>query len=232
MENNNIFASVNTGKSLPEKIADEIITLIANEKLQVGDKLPSEAELVRRLNVGRSSLREAIKFLVSRNIIEIRRGLGTYVSEKMGVIEDPLGFTFVKDKKKLLLDVLDVRYMIEPNIAAKAAEMATDEQVEEILKLCNEVEEMILCGENHIEKDIALHTLIAESSQNMVVSTLLPIINQSIYLFGNVTECALKNETISTHRGVVEGICERNPQKAKENMAKHIIYNKNLIEKL
>lgn len=227
-----MFESVNNGKLLPERIADEIIELIASTELKVGDKLPSEAELMKSLNVGRSSLREAIKILVSRNIVEIKRGVGTFVSEKKGVAPDPLGFVFIEDKKKLALDILEVRYLIEPNIAARAAKMATEEQIERMIELASEVEGMILRGINHIEKDIQLHTLIAEASQNLVVSKLLPIINCSIPLFMDVTKNALKNETIKTHQGIVEAIQARDEEAAYDWMKRHITYNKEIIEKL
>ncbi|WP_334294249.1 FadR/GntR family transcriptional regulator [Lachnospira eligens] len=70
-----------------------------NEHLQPGDKLPNEAHLAKELNIGRSSLREAMKLLASRNIVTIRQGSGTYVASSPGVVDDPLGFTFIPDKK-------------------------------------------------------------------------------------------------------------------------------------
>ena len=89
-------------KNLPQKISEDIISFILNEHLQPGDKLPNEAHLAKELNIGRSSLREAMKLLASRNIVTIRQGSGTYVATSPGVIDDPLGFTFISDKKKLL----------------------------------------------------------------------------------------------------------------------------------
>ena len=70
-----------------------------NEHLQPGGKLPNEAHLAKELNIGRSSLREAMKLLASRNIVTIRQGSGTYVASSPGVVDDPLGFTFIPDKK-------------------------------------------------------------------------------------------------------------------------------------
>lgn len=219
-------------KPLPEMIAEEIVEFIVDSELKPGDKLPSEAELTSSLGVGRSTLREAIRILISKNIVVIKRGLGTYISEKMGVTDDPLGFMFIDDKKKLLIDTLEIRLMIEPKIAEIAARMATEEEIKNMERLCKEVEELILSGMNHIEKDVELHTQIAKSSQNLVVFKLLPIINSSIPMFIDVTKSALKNETISTHREVVQAIKERDGKKAFEAMEKHILYNKELIESL
>ena len=64
-------------KSLPQKISEDIIELILEENLQPGDKLPNETILSERLNAGRSSVREAMKLLASRNIVTIRQGSGT-----------------------------------------------------------------------------------------------------------------------------------------------------------
>ena len=88
-------------KSLPQKISEDIITFILEEKLQPGDKLPNETVLSEHLNAGRSSIREAMKLLASRNIVTIRQGSGTYIASSPGVVQDPLGFTFIGDKQKL-----------------------------------------------------------------------------------------------------------------------------------
>ena len=65
---------------LPEQIADKIIQLILDEHLEQGDRLPKEAVLVERLGAGRSTVREAMKLLQSRNIVRIKQGSGTYVA--------------------------------------------------------------------------------------------------------------------------------------------------------
>ncbi|MFR5389127.1 MAG: FadR/GntR family transcriptional regulator [Eubacterium sp.] len=127
-------------RNLPQKISEDIISFILNEHLQPGDKLPNEAHLAKELNIGRSSLREAMKLLASRNIVTIRQGSGTYVASSPGVVDDPLGFTFIPDKKKLVQDLLEVRFLLEPAIAAMSATYADDNDIEKIVSLCDEVE--------------------------------------------------------------------------------------------
>ena len=105
---------------LPEQIADKIIQLILDEHLEQGDRLPKEAVLVERLGAGRSTVREAMKLLQSRNIVRIKQGSGTYVASNPGVADDPLGFTFIDDKQRLARDLLEVRFMIEPQMASMA----------------------------------------------------------------------------------------------------------------
>ena len=211
------------GKPLAEQVADYILNYIIDNSLEVGAKIPNEFELGKMINVSRTTIREAIKILVSRQILEIRRGAGTFVSERQGITDDPLGLTFVKDKTKLALDLVSVRLMLEPEIAMMAADHATPEQIEEMRLQCSQIEELIQSGRDHMEADIRLHTLIASCSGNSVVEKLVPVINSSIAVFVDVTNRALGQETIETHREIVNCIAERDAEGAKCAMYMHLI---------
>ena len=80
-------------QTLGEKTAQMLLEMIQKEGFGPGDKLPTEAELVESLGVGRNTVREALRILMSRNIVTIRQGSGTFISEKKGVVDDPLGFS-------------------------------------------------------------------------------------------------------------------------------------------
>ena len=173
-----------------------------------------------------------LKILVSRQILEIRRGAGTFVSERQGITDDPLGLTFVKDKTKLALDLVSVRLMLEPEIAMMAADHATPEQIGEMKLQCDQIEELIKSGRDHMEADIRLHTMIASCSGNSVVEKLIPVINSSIAVFVDVTNRALGQETIETHREIVNCIAERDAEGAKCAMYMHLIYNRRVFRQL
>ena len=209
------------GKPLAEQVADYILNYIIDNNLEVGAKIPNEFELGKMINVSRTTIREAIKILVSRQILEIRRGAGTFVSERQGITDDPLGLTFVKDKTKLALDLVSVRLMLEPEIAMMAADHATPEQIGEMKLQCD-----------HMEADIRLHTMIASCSGNSVVEKLIPVINSSIAVFVDVTNRALGQETIETHREIVNCIAERDAEGAKCAMYMHLIYNRRVFRQL
>ncbi len=217
-------------KSLGEVTSEKIIKLIVNNNLKIGDKLPNEYELADKLGVGRSTIREAIKALVSRNILEIKRGSGTFI--RCGVADDPLGLIFIKDKLKLAVDLLEIRFMIEPKIASLAAINATKEDIEEMSKLCNEVEKLILNGIPHMEKDIEFHTAIARSSKNLVTTNLVPIINKSISVLIDITNTQLKNETIETHKEILNAIKNKNANEAHDAMLLHLAYNRRNIKSI
>ena len=92
------------------------------------------------------------------------------------------GFT---DKYELALDLCNVRLMLEPEIAMLASENATDEEKAELKRLCDEVENLYLAGENHLQKDVEFHTYIARCSKNKVIEKLVPIIQSAVITFVN-----------------------------------------------
>lgn len=217
------------GKPLAEQVADYILKDIVERDLEVGAKLPNEFELAERIGVGRGTIREAVKILVSRNIVEIRRGAGTYVSDRQGIVEDPLGLTFIKDKKHLAMDLLNVRLLLEPEIARMAAENATEEQKEGLVRQCDKVEDIIYQGVNHMEEDVRLHEMIAACSGNQVMEKLVPVINSSIAIFVDVTNGRLRQETIETHREIVDAIVAGDGDGARCAMHMHLLYNRRAI---
>jgi DNA-binding FadR family transcriptional regulator len=220
-------------KPLVEIATDGIMDYISKHDFEARYKLPNEFELAKLLNVGRSTVREAVKALVSRNILEVRQGAGTFIAgERIGVSPDPLGFTFIKDKRKLIEDLMEVRMMIEPRIASLAAAAATPDDVSVMRRLHYEIEALINANADHTQKDIELHMKIAKSSGNIVVPNLLPVIQQAIALFVNATNRILRTETIETHRGIIDAIEIRNPVAASDAMTLHIMYNRMAIRKL
>ena len=143
--------------TLGEQAAKNIITYIQEENYQPGDKLPNEYEFSELLGVSRNTVREALRVLVSRNIVTIRQGAGTFVSEKKGVSDDPLGFTMVDDRVKLTKDLLQIRYIIEPSVAALAAQNATPEDLEKLKEILLEVEALTGQRMDFTEKDAEFH---------------------------------------------------------------------------
>lgn len=217
-------------KSLPQKLSEDIVSFILEKNLQPGDKLPNETVLCELLDAGRSSVREAMKLLASRNIVTIRQGSGTYIASTPGMVEDPLGFTFISNKKKLVHDLLEVRFLLEPSIASMAAANATETDIKKIITLCDEVEYLLKNNENHIQKDIEFHTAIALSSKNLVVPRLVPVINSSIPLFVEMTNNTLHEETIESHREITNAIAAHDPLRAQDAMYLHLVYNRKVIQ--
>ncbi len=218
--------------SLPEQVASQISQLIIDQHLVSGDKMPSELELVSKLHVGRGTIREAIKLMVSRNILVVRRGLGTFIADRTGQTEDPLGFAFYPDQNQLSLDLQEVRVQFEPWVARAAAQRATEENMKELKARCLLVEEDIMAGRDHLQHDVDFHVCIAQCTQNMVVPNLIPIISYSVGLFGKLTRNALLSETIIGHRAVADAICRRDGATAERMMRQHLEQNRVELEKV
>ena len=213
-------------KPLSSKLSEELLNYIRSENLKPGDRLPNESILAKKMGVGRSSIREAMKLLASRNIVTIRQGSGTYISQTPGMVDDPLGFSFIADKQKLAQDSLEVRFLLEPAIASLAAQNASEEDIALLRRLCQEVEDLVQLGPDPTQTDIEVPTASALSSKNVVVPRLIPVINSAIPLLIELTGNTLKQETIDTHRALTDAIAAHNAAAAHDAMYLHLVYNR------
>jgi DNA-binding FadR family transcriptional regulator len=243
-DSKSIFETIREDKasSLAEQVAERINQLIVERDLQPGMKLPNEFELGECLNVGRGTVREAVKLLVSRNILEIQRGKGTYVAQKTGQIEDPLGLAYLPSQVRLARELLEIRMQMEPWIAEQAARHATEPELERLDELRQQVEALIRKDENHLAVDKEFHTCIAECAHNRVLPKLIPIITYSVDLFGlfyqgsDETPAGSKEytqaKTIETHQKIVDAIRKHDPDYARKAMIEHLMGNRAQIEAL
>lgn len=221
-------------QNLVEKTTEQLVQFIQDNDIQSGERLPNESELSEKLAVSRSTLREAVRILVSRNVLNVRQGSGTYVSEKRGKSSDPFGLSFIKDKKKMLSDLYDMRYLLEPEIAALAAKNATPQQITQMQDLIEQIEESFDSGDSkHVALDIKLHTLISEASGNEAYSYIVPIISRSVNLFNkSYDDQAAKNFTRIIHRQIIEGISTHDQEEARDAMLVHMANNRLVYKRL
>jgi DNA-binding FadR family transcriptional regulator len=221
-----------TASNLINSTTAKLINYIIDNNLQAGDKLPNEIEIAQLFKVGRSTVREAVKALVGRNVLEVRQGAGTFLAQKqIGITDDPLGFAFIKDKKKLIYDLLEVRLAIEPRIAAFAAANATAQDLAKMKNIMEEMQDSKYKNEYCIQKDVELHAAIAISSGNLIAPNIIPIIQRSILLFMNAAKKQSGQGAVDAHKTIIEAIENRDAIGAAEAMAFHIIYSKNRIRR-
>ena len=208
---------------LSEQVANDLREMILNKDLKPGDKLPNELVLTEQLNVSRSTVREAIKTLRSENILEVRRGLGTFVTATPGVKDDPFGVHFM-DEGPLLKHFYEVRLVVEPQMAEMAALRATDNELAEIRKAYEEVKKAIEAGLDHTEADIHFHNIIAASTHNPIMQRILPVINEGIKSGYEETKDAkeLGPKVIEQHRKIMHALTRRQAENARTTMEEHI----------
>jgi GntR family transcriptional regulator, transcriptional repressor for pyruvate dehydrogenase complex len=214
--------------SLPEAIAEQIMAMITDGHLKPGDRLPTEPELMEQFGVGRSTLREALKSLVMAGLIETRRSAGTFVSESYsGFLSDRLKWTVVFSSQELQ-HIVEVRYALEGQTAALAAERATVEQKEQLAHLYMALIEA-QDPETAAECDTAFHVLIAEASHNPVlISLILSIrtlirdyIEASYAKWGSYDEID-RDENVVQHQPIVKAVQASQPQEARQAMLDHL----------
>ena len=154
-------------------IADQIRAMIRDERMMAGDKLPTESELISRFNVGRSTIREAMKRLQAENIVEIRHGTGSFVAQRTGLVRDPFGLDF-EEQGQLAVDLMEVRLMLEPQVAASAARRRTPRDVEALRAINADMRRAAAAGGSYVRYDSDFHIAVAEATRNIVLRRMYP----------------------------------------------------------
>lgn len=213
-------------KRLSDRIADEILSMITIEKkFQPGDKLPNEIELSEQLNVSRTTLREAIRVLVTNDILEIQRGKGTFVKENIDT-EHMKSFSDLSSAIINARDLYEMRLIFEPEAAYYATLRATDAELKRILDFGKQIEEKILNNEDRTEVEQKFHQSIAQATHNEFMDKLMPVIFQAInkgVILSQKNELVTKH-TLNDHRLIMEFMEARNAEGAKSAMKIHILH--------
>lgn len=212
-------------KMLSQSVADSILSMITIEKrFSVGDKLPNEIELSEELNVSRTTLREAIRILLAYNILEIRRGKGTYVTAK--VLEQPQDLEQLSAVKVNAKDLYEMRLIFEPEAAYLAAVRGTDAEIKRILDYGKRIEDEIRNGTDRTRDEHSFHKALAQATHNEFMNKLMPILYQAIskgVVLSTQSEKAM-NDTIGDHRMIMEFLEQRNAEGARNAMRIHIMH--------
>lgn len=211
---------------LASEVEHELINLIKTE-YEPGSKIPIETELSEIFNVSRTTVRAAVKALVSRNILEIRRGDGTYVSRKPGLSPDALGLSFL-DPALAGKDLRDFTKIFQPVCAQWAAQRYTDQDAFYINKVLDEYDEAYSeykagkIGYTELrKKDTAFHTTIIRASHNILMARMDTVFKEFSRRNEIPNEIVVENSYL-LHRKIGETILARNAELAKELMYEHV----------
>lgn len=215
-------------KTLAEAVAEQLMTMIARGQLKPGDRLPTEPELMEQFNVGRSTLREAVKSLVVAGLLETRRSSGTFVSESYAdFLSRRLNWDMVFSKQDLR-HIIEIRCALEEQAAALAAERATDAEIEKLAQHIEAIRDMSLGPEKAVEHDIAFHMAVAEASHNPMLFNMVLNIRQLLhgYIKSGYTRRGYSNQAeaddiADLHQPIVDAIRAGQPYEAKKAMHVH-----------
>ena len=176
---------MNTFVSLSEETANKLLHMIVIEKIfPPGSRLPSETDLSKILSVSRTSLREAVKILISNNVLEIKRGVGTFVtispSVSAGTFWDTNLEDCYKENKHIALEALKIRLLIEPSMIKSSVLNATEKEKQLIYKYEEKCRTLILEKKDYTFEDHLFHKSIAAASHNSTYKKLIPVLHTSI----------------------------------------------------
>jgi GntR family transcriptional repressor for pyruvate dehydrogenase complex len=163
---------------LRDRAADELLDLVISGGLNPGERLPPERELCARLNVSRTVVREALNLLEARGLISIEHGRGAVVSGgNTDAVRDTLGVV-LRVRPKALWELLEIRQILEVEIAGLAAERATEEDVSAMRVQLDRMLASIDAPEGYVDADVEFHALLARAARNGVLLTMLdPIVD-------------------------------------------------------
>lgn len=214
---------------LSNRVAEYLMNWIKDNGLEPGDKIPPELELVKILNTGRSSVREALALLKSRRVVEVRRGHGTFLCEQPGVVNDPFGMELLPKDESLAQDWGIVRLIIEPPIAELAAIYATPEDIDNLMEsweyLTNNRDDPV----RHFEADSEFHRLLAVATHNAVIMRLFPVIQEGIQRFLTASDSVNTEDTRRLHHEILKAVVTHDAAKARSAMEELICVNQNLL---
>ncbi|GAF90157.1 unnamed protein product, partial [marine sediment metagenome] len=192
---------------------------------QRGSKLPSIQDLSEKLQVGRSSVREALKQLQIVGVVELKQGKGTFVREKFDVtsLSESIGYLLTLHKPDIV-HLMSARKIIERGTVELATEKASKDEIEKLYNLLQGMKKEIDNPDRFAKYNVQFHITIAKASKN----PLLPIFFNSIYdLFFREQQAVarllkLAPQSIEQHIRIWNAMKERDPDKAIKEMMEHL----------
>jgi len=210
-------------------VTDEAILrikeMIVSGDLQPGQRLPPEKELSERLGLSRNSLREAVKGLELIKVLDVRQGDGTYVTSlEPHLLLEAMSFVVDLHQDQSVIEIFEVRRVLEPHAAWRAARFVTDEQVAALREMLETVDESTSV-EDLVAHDIEFHRLINQAGGNAYLASLLDGLSSSTVrarVWRGITEERSVARTLEEHRAIVEALAARDPEMTRSWVTVHV----------
>ena len=227
MTTETFFEPVGNRHLLSAVVESKIEEAIRAKMLLPGEKLPTELELCQQFDVSRTAVREALRMLSARGLITVKKGKGIFVqSPSVETVTDPIHlYLQMQSEKSYVLDVVHARQIIEPQIAASAAQHHTEEDAK---KLKKDFQDLVSSEGDYNELtrlDMLFHLDIAKASENSIIPLILepiqrlaPRIKSSVY----ATVADAKQSAIEWHEKILNAILQHNADAAFEAMTHHL----------
>ncbi len=222
-----VYKVVRTSR-LYEQIVKQIEESVLNGTLKPGDQLPAERDLAQRLGVSRTAVREAVKTLREKGLVEAYSGRGTFITNGTSQAARQSFDLMVKigqqGQQEGLPHLVELRLALEPGIAAMAAERVTDEDLTAMREAVTVMDRAQENAEAYIEADLDFHLALAEAAANPLILSLIDSIvgllrEQRIKIF-NVEGGPQRGQF--HHKRILEAMERRDPEMARGAMRAHL----------
>lgn len=205
-----------------EKIIEQIKDLVRKGELKSGDRLPSERDLSEQLQVSRTSVREALRALEMLGLVESKQGEGNFINcnfEKS--LLEPLSIVFMLTGSNAD-EILELRKIIEPQAAALAAKKITEQQLQEITEISNELNNSD-DGEISAELDKKFHYKIMQASGNLLISNIMFSVSSLVesYIKNTKINITDKSSVKKYHEEIYSALQKHDPIAAADAMKEH-----------
>ena len=207
-----------------EEVADRIRVLMLDGTFPAGEPLPSERHLAERFGVSRGSIRDALRTLETIGLLETRHGQGTFPHElSVDRLVAPLA-SVMAYRSDLQNELLDVRRMFEPAVARAAAIRATEEDLADLQRLLDAQRQKLKSGQSAIAEDTAFHAILARSTRNRVVMSIMATLNDLLVesRTHSLEQKGRPARSIDGHEAVVAAVRRKDPEGASQAMYNHI----------
>jgi len=209
---------------LTMQVVEYVRRLIDRGELHPGDRLPPERELARSLKISRSSLRSGIGFLSAMGVLKSRHGAGTFVSSGPAALDSNSLSVLGSLHHFLPWQMFEARLVLEANIAALAAERATDEHIAELAEEVTEMYASLDDPQQYLIHDVRFHRTIARAAGNPILGALMETIASNLYDNRRLTVANALDlkESAEMHREIYRAIRSHNPLGARKAMEEHL----------
>lgn len=226
MDNNSPFVKIQPTEPLSHRVENQIREAIKNKIFKPGDKLPGEVELGEQFGVSRTAIREALRMLVGRGLINIRKGSGIYVSEidPSNVVEPFYQLLDMKCGKAGLLHLIRIRLFMEPEIAKSAALHRTEEDLDYLKENFIKFKDSENNPDEMVDIDIQFHRRISEATNNPIIPIIMEPIFQLLpkFISSNYKQSHAPDLAVKNHNMLIEFIEKKDDANAFKIMRKHM----------
>ena len=227
-------------KTAVDRAFSGIRRMIAGGRLGPGERLPMEGELCEELGVSRGSLREAVRMLAALRIVEPRHGSGTYVSAlQPAEIIGSLSLTVELLPLAGLLELYEIRRVLESHVASQAAARLSRESERRLFSLIEAMEAIeepftpeVL--EQHYRLDFEFHSVIAQTGGSSALESLLAVFRgraRSYQVFELPEGPAIKRRSDEEHRAIATALADRDPAMAAHYAAEHVAHTERWLRR-